>query len=198
MMASEIELYSEVREALRHGFTKFGAGGFLGERRLLCASEFSIAAKITRVIDMGGGEEMAGRRDRVAAPIGAAPGIPPEGRLPRVGYAGKLGDFSSFHSASWAEYEAATDGVSAKFICHADMDAELMFGRLLGYAQAGDALFDRCQNGELRREHLVTRGEAERLAIEIRRLGRGMGDVECAERLEGYAAKVEAAALLLS
>ena len=45
-MASEIENYADIAEAMRCGFEHFGAGGFFGEKRRGVV-EFSIAAKIT-------------------------------------------------------------------------------------------------------------------------------------------------------
>ena len=68
-MASEIEEFADIEEALRCGYRYFGAGGFFGEKRRGLA-EFSIAAKITTAL------------------------CPAADGTLRVGHAGKLGDFS--------------------------------------------------------------------------------------------------------
>ena len=74
-MASEIEEFADIEEALRCGYRYFGAGGFFGEKRRGLA-EFSIAAKITTAL------------------------CPAADGTLRVGHAGKLGDFSE---GSWAD-----------------------------------------------------------------------------------------------
>ncbi|EOD05206.1 hypothetical protein EMIHUDRAFT_360027, partial [Emiliania huxleyi CCMP1516] len=84
-MASEIEEFADIEEALRCGYRYFGAGGFFGEKRRGLA-EFSIAAKITTAL------------------------CPAADGTLRVGHAGKLGDFSE---GSWADSfgrEARRDG----------------------------------------------------------------------------------------
>lgn len=68
-MASEIENFGDVEEALGLGYIAFGAGGFFGEKRR-AFTEFSLAAKITK-----------------------ATSIAPDGEV-RVGFAAKLGDCS--------------------------------------------------------------------------------------------------------
>mmetsp|Transcript_38546 Transcript_38546/g.121412 ORF Transcript_38546/g.121412 Transcript_38546/m.121412 type:complete len:244 (+) Transcript_38546:105-836(+) len=115
-MASEIEEFADIEEALRCGYRYFGAGGFFGEKRRGLA-EFSIAAKITTAL------------------------CPAADGTLRVGHAGKLGDFSE---GSWADYSEEKHGgtARAKFIVPAEVDRDEMFARLLGYARAGDALHD--------------------------------------------------------
>ena len=67
-MASEIETYADVADALKLGYVACGAGGFFGERRRTCKAEFSLAAKLVKAMrDDGHGGSI-------------------------VGYAGKLGD----------------------------------------------------------------------------------------------------------
>ncbi|EOD19666.1 hypothetical protein EMIHUDRAFT_444864 [Emiliania huxleyi CCMP1516] len=89
-MASEIEEFADIEEALRCGYRYFGAGGFFGEKRRGLA-EFSIAAKITTAL------------------------CPAADGTLRVGHAGKLGDFSE---GSWADFSEEKHGGTARARAH--------------------------------------------------------------------------------
>ena len=95
-MASEIENFGDVTEALGHGYIAFGAGGFFGEKRRVAGPEFSLAAKITK----------AATRDA-------------SGQM-QVGYAAKLGDCSE-NGGSWADYDSNA-ALPAKFIISPEAD----------------------------------------------------------------------------
>ena len=174
-MASDIDSFPVVLEALGHGYAAFGIGGALGERRRT-HTEFSLAAKVTKATwrdDEGGG--------------GAV----------RVGYAGKLGDFG-LGSGSWAEYEPARHEALAKpkVIMSDETDGEAMFHRFVKYAAAGDRKHDTEAAGGTA-PPLLCRDDVLGLVACLRRLGSadGFGPYEAIRTtLLGYADKVEAAA----
>ena len=177
-MASEIENYADIAEAMRCGFEHFGAGGFFGEKRRGVV-EFSIAAKITTAF----------RRDASGAQ--------------QEGHAGKLGDMSG-GSGSWADFSEEAHGAKAraKFIAPLGADPALrdaMFGTMKGWAAAGDAMHDRTARG-LAASPLLVRADAARLAARLREIA-GAGSMgACAkirDALLGYAARVDAAAAAL-
>ena len=194
-MASEIEEFADIEEALRCGYRYFGAGGFFGEKRRGLA-EFSIAAKITTAL------------------------CPAADGTLRVGHAGKLGDFSE---GSWADSSrllSAPLGSSrllsghlgrssaqarAKFIVPAEVDRDEMFARLLGYARAGDALHDAATAAAAAGVGaapgtLLVRADAEALAARLREVGgaEAMGGyARIRDALTTYAERVDAAAAAL-
>eukprot|EP00908_Phaeocystis_cordata_P003215 Transcript_13508.p5 GENE.Transcript_13508~~Transcript_13508.p5 ORF type:complete len:179 (+),score=80.24 Transcript_13508:527-1063(+) len=175
-MASEIETYDDIAEALRCGFRFFGAGGFFGEKRREC-KEFSIAAKITT----------AYRLDAAGQPV--------------EGHAGKLGDMSG---GSWADFSEATHGdkARAKFIVPLGADVSVrdaMFARMQGWASAGDAMHDRVAAGGTAAP-LLARADAARLAARLRELAAAPAMGACPkvrDSLGGFAARVDAAAAAL-
>ena len=178
-MASEIEEFADIEEALRCGYRYFGAGGFFGEKRRGLA-EFSIAAKITTAL------------------------CPAADGTLRVGHAGKLGDFPE---GSWADFSEEKHGgtARAKFIVPAEVDRDEMFARLLGYARAGDALHDAATaaaaaGGGAAPGTLLVRADAEALAARLREVGgaEAMGGyAHIRDALTTYAERVDAAAAAL-
>ncbi len=177
-MASEIENYADIAEAMRCGFEHFGAGGFFGEKRRGVV-EFSIAAKITTAF----------RRDASGAQ--------------QEGHAGKLGDMSG-GSGSWADFSEESHGAKAraKFIVPLGAEPALrdaMFGRMKAWAAAGDAMHDRTARG-LAASPLLVRADAARLAARLREIAGADSMGACAkirDALLGYAARVDAAAAAL-
>ena len=173
-MASEIENYADIEEALRCGYKAFGAGGFFGEKRRDC-TEFSIAAKITTAL------------------------CPDAAGAMQVGHAGKLGDFGS---GSWADFseEQHGDKARAKFIVPAEVDGDAMFARLLGYARAGDALHDKAAAAGAAPGTLLVRADAEALAARLRDVGGAAamgGYAHIRDAMTAYAVRVDAAAAAL-
>ena len=171
-MASEIETFADVEEALRHGYVAAGAGGFFGEKRRSCKAEFSIAGKLVKAIR----QDSAGVR--------------------RVGYAGKLGDASA-GNGSWAEYDVATSGMPAKFIVSSEAPRGELWHRMLAYARKGDEAHDRQRSGGPQRALLCKR-DADRLVAELSAFCSSpyLADarfVEIVERMHGYATKIRAA-----
>jgi len=122
-MASEIENFGDIEDALTHGYVAFGAGGFFGEKRRT-APELSIAGKIT-----------------------IAKSSSEDGSL-AVGYAGKLGDF---FRGSWATFDPSIDEAKAKakFIVSAESDRDEMFARMVAWAAKGDKLLDDKADGHI-------------------------------------------------
>ena len=184
LMASEIENFADIREALAHGYAAIGAGGFFGEKRR--AGEYSLAAKITKAM----------------RPVGEGAPPPPAGTAPSptghvTGYAGKLGDCPS---GSWAEAASgASTRMSPKFIVSPEADALAMWQRVLRYATAGDALFDERANGADAAEQarLVSSADAMSLSRVLRHIASSdslQRHTHIASRLAGYADKVERAA----
>jgi hypothetical protein len=177
-MASEIENYADIAEAMRCGFAYFGAGGFFGEKRR-GAVEFSIAAKVTTAF----------RRDASGAQ--------------QQGHAGKLGDMSG-GSGSWADFSEETHGTKAraKFIVPLGADPALrdsMFGRMKEWATAGDAMHDSTARG-LAASPLLVRADAARLAARLREIAGADSMGACAnirDALLGYAGRIDAAAAAL-
>jgi len=154
-MASEIETFADVEEALHHGYVAFGAGGFFGEKRRVMGPEFSLAAKITKTL------RRSRRGTRHAHLI--------------AGYAGKLGDCSSNDAGSWAEHQLIT-GTPAKFIVSPEANRDRIFRTMLSQAAKGDKWFDRKSVAGSRAtpgdsagaEHLVTREDAMSLVEQLR------------------------------
>lgn len=171
-MASEIENFGDVEEALGLGYIAFGAGGFFGEKRR-AFTEFSLAAKITK-----------------------ATSIAPDGEV-RVGFAAKLGDCSENATGSWAEYNADS-ALPAKFIVSPEADRMGMWRRMLAYGAKGDAWFDAQTAGESPKP-LVKKAEAMALAAALRKLATSpamAGDAYSAMtgRISALAETVEGAA----
>jgi len=175
-MASEIETFADVEEAMGLGFVACGAGGFFGEKRLTCRTEFSLAAKIVKAVsdDGKGGQS--------------------------VGYAGKLGDATN-SSGSWADYDTNAAGMPVKFIVSAEAPREVLWQRMLRYGRLGDQLHDRVQSGA-DHQPLLCKADAKKLAGHLRKLIASPVFAEArysaiAERLTSYAVKVDCAAELL-
>ena len=169
-MASEIEKFGDVTEALGLGYIAFGAGGFFGEKRRTLP-EFSLAAKITKATYLDGDGKKS------------------------VGFAAKLGDCSENATGSWAEYDASS-ALPAKFIVSPETDRQAMWTRMLEYGQAGDSWFDTIAAGGAA-AHLVTKGEATMLAVALRKLTAApamAGYSGMVERLNALATTVEGAA----
>jgi len=173
LLASEIETYADIENALAKGFKAFGAGGFFGEKRHSLGTEFSLAAKQTKATRL--------------APDGSH----------LIGYAGKLGDF---YGGSWATYDPARDKkAKQKFIVSPEVDADAMFNLLVRYATKGDAMHDAELAGEPPRP-VMQKSDALALVRELERLNTapsmslypGMR-----ERLNVISSKMAAAAELL-
>jgi len=182
-MASEIETFADVEEALRHGYVAFGAGGFFGEKRRVMGPEFSLAAKITKTLR---GSRRGTRRTQLIA-----------------GYAGKLGDCSSNDAGSWAEHDLRA-GTPAKFIVSPEANRDRIFRTMLSQAAKGDAWFDRQSVGARGTsgngvEHLVTREDAMLLVQQLQAIGASaaMSAEECKAmqaRLMGLTDRIQTAA----
>ena len=177
-MASEIEKWGDVETALSNGYVAFGAGGFFGEKRRVMGPEFSLAAKLTRAVS----EETPGGGKR------------------KVGYAAKLGDCAEADSHySWAEYPE-TSKLPAKFIVSPDAPRAEMYRKMLGYASKGDAWWDQRAAGRGEESGaLVSKSDAHRLAQLLQSLAASPAlsappCAQIAERLRGYATRIEAAA----
>jgi len=175
-MASEIENFGDVTDALGLGYVAFGAGGFFGEKRRVNGPEFSLAAKLTK----------ATYRDA-------------DGRV-QVGFAAKLGDCSENDNGSWAEHDAEAK-LPAKFIVSSETDRASMWRRMLAYGACGDAWFDATLSGAAP-SRLVRKSEGLQLASTLRKLMRSpaMSTPACAkmvERLSSLTERIEAAAASL-
>jgi len=176
-MASEIEVFGDVTEAMALGYVGFGAGGFFGEKRRVAGPEFSLAAKLTKAIytDASG--------DRV------------------VGFAAKLGDCSENGAGSWAEHDVHAK-LPTKFIVSSETDRAAMFRKMLDYGARGDAWFDATSAGGGPPEHLVRKGEALRLVGTMREIASSptltpAPFAPMVERLTRFAERIEAAAATL-
>ena len=175
-MASEIENFADVTEALSLGYVAFGAGGFFGEKRRVTTPEFSLAAKLTKAFS----NDSTGKRV--------------------VGYAGKLGDCSDTPSGSWADY-VVSEKLPAKFIVSADTDRQAMWRRMLEYARKGDAWYDG-GGSEGAQTPLTTQADAAALAATIRSLcaSPALSAAQysaMADRLNSFAKRIETAAASL-
>jgi len=142
-MASEIENFKDVMDALALGYVAFGAGGFFGEKRR-SLTEFSLAAKLTKARRSDGSD----------------------------GFAGKLGDFGAAPSGSWADYDPASHEAKAKakFIVSAEADREAMWAQMLSYATRGDVAHDRATKSGLPPPPLLTSDDVCTFAAELKRL----------------------------
>jgi len=174
-MASEIEVFADVTEALRLGYVGFGAGGFFGEKRRVHSPEMSLAAKITKAVTRA------------------------EDGTMRAGYAAKLGDRSE-GNGSWAGYDPGAT-LPAKFIVSPEADRQAVWRQMLAYGSRGDEWFDTVAAGGTPAP-LVTRSEAERLCAAMRRLSSSAAMAPEAfqpmvQRLEALAGCVETAAAAL-
>ena len=115
-------MWQDVDEALQLGYVACGAGGFFGEKRRTCLTEFSLAAKVVKAV----------RDDGKGGLI--------------VGHTGKLGDATNA-SGSWADYDVSVVGMPSKFIVSAEAQREALWQRMLRFGQLGDKLHDRVQGG---------------------------------------------------
>ena len=175
-MASEIETYSDVAEAMDLGYVACGAGGFFGEKRRTCKAEFSIAAKLVKAL----------RSDKKGGIV--------------AGYAGKLGDAST-PSGSWVDYDVATAGMPAKFIVSAEAPREELWNKMLSYGRKGDALHDELQSGGSPKP-LLRKADALALAAALRTIATstclaGAQFAQIVSRLRSFIEKVETSASLL-
>lgn len=173
-MASEVEKFADIEEAMDLGYVAFGVGGALGERRRE-HKELSVVMKLVEVM----------RVDRATGG-------------PVVSYAGKLGD-CSYGGGSWARYKEDEDGGKArsKFITSIGADSSFMFDQLVRWASMGDRQFDAGVAAAL-----VPRSDALALAVAIRRIASGEWlrrpqHAHIRDRMGKYATIVEQAAVAL-
>jgi len=175
-MASEIETFADVDEALQLGYVACGAGGFFGEKRRTCLTEFSLAAKVVKAV----------RDDGKGGLI--------------VGHTGKLGDATNA-SGSWADYDVSVAGMPSKFIVSAEAQREALWQRMLRFGQLGDKLHDRVQGGG-EQLTLLCKADATRLVGALRRLceSKCLSDPRysgIAQRLSFLVSRIETAAAFL-
>lgn len=175
-LASEIEKYSDVAKACELGYVAAGAGGFFGEKRRT-SPEFSLAMKLVKTLKSCGG-----------------------GGGVTVGYAGKLGDADG----SWAQYDAASCGMPAKFIASVEAPRQRLWSKMLEYGRKGDAVHDAlaASGGGGAQPALLQKRDALALAASMRQLLAAPCMLDphyqaMASRLAGFASKVEAAAVAL-
>ena len=172
-LASEIESFKDVAAAGELGYVAAGAGGFFGEKRRTC-TEFSLAMKLVKTMRADGSG----------------------GQL--IGYAGKLGDADG---GSWASYDAAAQGMPAKFIASVEAPRQRLWDKMLAYGQLGDAQHDKASKGEATTP-LLRQADGFALADALSKLGASPclsqpKYAEMAARLQGYAAKVLTATMKL-